>query len=367
MSGMVLLMMLISGVISNSTHYLLGITTLTALLSFALYYRFGWIKIIITSISFIYFVHLIWLLNNPFISHELVMRETHDFSYIYLIVTGFIFSLLVILPKKEKVSNTIITASVIWNDMGFTTILLLTVFTYFSENYICIFGVISLFCLLFSIIFQLHSFFKIIASIYALYSFIALSITIYGVFHLPEAYMLLSFQSLLVVSIALWFRSRFIVVINTILFLILMGFYVQNPISYSGTNFSFMLVAFSSARVMNWKKERLNLESDFIRNLYLIAGFIMTLIGFYNVMPESLITVSWISVAILFFVLGYLIKNIKYRWLAIATILASAINLLVFDMSQMNIGARVLIFLLLALISISISILYTKHFVKKKE
>ena len=128
-----------------------------------------------------------------------------------------------------------------------------------------------------------------------------------------------------------------------------------------------MFYFFNSFGVMNWKKERLKLKSEFIRNLYLIAGFIMTLIAFYNVMPKSLITVSWISVAVLFFILGYLFKNIKYRWLAIATMLTSAINLLVVDMSHMNIGARVLIFLLLAVISISISIIYTKKFVKKKE
>lgn len=367
MAGMVLLMLLISGIISNSTHYLLGIATLTAILSFALYYRFGWIKIVITSISFIYFVHLVWVFNNPFISGELVMRDTHDYGFIYLILTGFIFSLLAVLPKKEKISNEMVIASVIWNGMGFTAILMLTVFTYFSENYVYIFGVIAFFCLLLSILFQLHSYLKITASIYALYSFIALSITIYGIFLFPKSYLLLSVQSFLVVSMALWFRSRFIVVMNTILFFVLMAFYIKEPVSFNSTNFAFMLVAFITARVMNWKKERLKLESEFIRNLYLFAGFIMTLIAFYNVMPNSLITLSWISVAVLFFILGYLFKNIKYRWLAIATMLASAIHLLVIDMSHMNIGARVLIFLLLAVISISISIIYTKNFVKKKE
>lgn len=367
MSGMVLLMMLISGIISNSTNYLLGITTVTAILSFGLYYRFGWINIVLFSISFIYFVHLIWLFNNPFISHELVLRETHDFGFIYLIVTGFIFSLLAILPQKEKISNEILVTSIIWNGMGFTAILMLTVFTYFSENYVFIFGVIAFFCLMLSFILQLRSFLKITASIYALYSFIALSITIYGIFLFPKAYMLLSIQSFLVVSMALWFRSRFIVVMNTILFVMLMVFYIKDPISYNSTNFSFMLVAFITARVLNWKKERLNLKTEFIRDLYLIAGFIMTLVAFNNAMPESLITVSWISMAMFFFILGYLIKNIKYRWLAIATLIASAINLLVADMSQMNIGARVLIFLLLAIISITISILYTKYFNKKAE
>lgn len=367
MSGMVLLMMLISGIISNSTHYLLSITTLTALLSFALYYRFGWIKIVIAFISFIYFVHLMWLFNNPVINHELVLRETHDFGFIYLIVTGIIFSMLAILPKKEKILDEIIIGSIIWNGMGFTAILMLTVITYFSENYVLIFGVIAFFFLMFSFVLQMRSFLKITASMYALYSFMAISITIYGIFLFPKAYTLLSIQSFLVVSMALWFRSRFIVVMNTILFVLLMAFYINDPISYNTTNFSFMIVAFVTARMLNWKKERLNLKTEFLRDLYLLSGFTMTLIAFYNAMPKELITVSWIFMAILFFTLGYFIKNVKYRWLAIATLIASAINLLLVDMSHMNVGARVLIFLLFAIISITISILYTKYFNKKKE
>ena len=135
----------------------------------------------------------------------------------------------------------------------------------------------------------------------------------------------------------------------------------------SYTNFAFMLVAFITARVMNWKKERLNLKTDFIRNLYLIAGFIMTLISFHHVMPKPYITVSWIAAAILFFVFGYLIKNIKYRWLAIATLIASAINLVFVDMKNMDISFRILIFLVMAVISIAVSIVYTKFVLAGKE
>ncbi|NOY96395.1 MAG: hypothetical protein GXO81_08460 [Chlorobi bacterium] len=366
MAGVVLLMMLILGIISDSTHFLLGISTFTALLSVFLYYRFGWIKIVIAFISFVYLVLLNWLLNNPVIGNELVFRKTHEFGFLYLIATGVIYSLLAILPKKENTSNDLLITSVIWNGLGFTFILLLTVFSYFSDNYVLIFGVIALFCLIYSVILQSHSFLKITASIYAIYGFIAISVTIYGLFLFPKAYMLLSIQSFLVVSMALWFRSRFIVVMNTILFVLLMIFYLKSPISYNSTNFSFMLVAFITARVINWKKERLNIKTEFLRNIYLVSGFMMTLIAFYHAIPKSFVTVSWIFVAILFFILSLLLKNVKYRWLAIATMIASAINLLVVDMSNINIEYRIIIFLFLAIISIAISIFYTKWFIKKK-
>lgn len=367
LTGFVLLMMIITGVISNSTHFLLGISTLTAIISVILYYRFGWMKLVIFFITLIYFAHLLWLLNNPFITHQAVFREHHEFGFIYLIATGFIFSLLAILPKKENISNDILIFTLIWNGLGFTTLLVLTVFTYLSDNYILIFSLISFFSLAYAVVIQMRSSLKISASIYAIYGFIAMSVAIYGIFLLPKAYTLLAIQSFLVVSMALWFRSRFIVVMNTLLYLLLLIFYLKDPVSYNSANFSFMLVAFITARVINWKRDRLNLKTESLRNLYLIAGFTMTLIAFYHAVPESLVSVSWIFAAILFFFFGYLLKKIKYRWLAIAALIASAINLLLVDMSNMNIGLRVFIFLLLGIISISVSILYTKYLKKKKE
>ncbi len=367
MSSMVLLMMLCTGIISNSTHFLLGFTSIVAVISLMFYYRFGWINLVLVFITLIYFTHLLWLLNNPFVTGELIGRETHGFGFIYLIIIGFVFSLLAILPQKDNISAELIVGSVVWNGLGFTIILLLTVFTFFSKDYALIFGLIALFCLIYSIMLQSRSFMKITASLYAIYAFVSISITIYGIFLLPDSYMLLSIQSFLVVSIALWFRSRFIVLMNSLLFIVLMSAYLKDPVSYNGTNFSFMMVAFVSARVMNWKKERLNLKTDLLRNLYLIAGFIMTLVAFSNVMPDKFVTGSWIFAAILFFAFGLIMKNVKYRWLAITAMIASAIRLVIVDMSNMDIGYRVLILLILAIISIAVSILYTKYFFKKKE
>jgi hypothetical protein len=202
---------------------------------------------------------------------------------------------------------------------------------------------------------------------YALYGFLALSVSFYGLLKFPGTYMLLALQSLLVVSMALWFRSRFIVVMNTLLFVLLLIFYASDKTRLSSVNFSFMLVALSTARIINWKKERLNIKTELIRNIYLVAGFVMTLISFYYAFPESYITASWILAGLLFFLTGRLLQNIKYRWLAIGALLASATKLIFVDLKQIDIGLRILMFLILAIISIGVSILYTKYLIKKKE
>lgn len=367
MAGLVLLMMLITGIISNSPQFTSGMTALVALLAVMLYSRFGWINLVFIFISLIYLTHIDWLLNNPLMGNKLEFIKSPGTGYLYFYSTGLIFSLLALIPKKENVSDDFIITSVVWNGLGFSFVLILTVLNYLTNNYVPVFGFIAVICLAYSIVLQSRSFLKITASMYALYGFIALSVAIYGILLLPKAYMLLSLQSLLVVTMALWFRSRFIVIMNTILFMLLLIFYLTSPVSYNTTNFSFMLVALITARVINWKKERLNIKTELIRNLYLIFGFVMTLIAFYHAVPPSYIAVSWIFASILFFILGRLLNNIKYRWMAIAALVASAIKLIFVDLSDIDIGFRVLVFLLLAIISITVSILYTKYLIKKKE
>jgi len=367
MSGMVLFMILTSGIISNSVQISSALNCIAAFLVVVLYYKFGWLKLVFIYISLIYISHLNWLLNNPLFGNEPGFIQSPGIAYIYFIATGFIFSSLVLIPKKENISNDFIITSVVWNGLGFSILIAMIVITYLSKNYVPVFGTIAVLCLVYSFLLQSYSDLKITASMYALYGFLALSVAFYGILLLPRAFILLSLQSLLVVSMALWFRSRFIVVMNTILFLTLLIFYLSGEPNLNTTNFSFMLVAFITARVINWKRERLNIKTEFIRNIYLLSGFIMTLVAFYHAFPTSYITVSWIVAALLFFVMSRIMKNIKYRWLAIATLVVSGIKLIFIDLSDIDIGFRVLVFLLLAIISITVSILYTKYLKVKKE
>jgi len=367
LAGISLVMILLSGLVSNLNYVMLGSTIVVSVLSVFLYYRLKWIRIIFVSIALCYFIYLNWLLNNPVITGEAIFREVHQSGITYLLLTVLVYSLTAILPKEEKLSGDWIVFTIIWNGLAFTGALALTVVAYYLESYVLIFSFITLFSLVISVILRRFSHQEITASIYAIYGFVAMSISIYGYFLFPKAYLLLAVQSFLVVSVALWFSSRFLVITNTLLFLLILVFYIMDPVSYTATDFTFMLVAFITARVINWKKDRLKLQTEFIRNMYLLAGFIMTLVAFYHVMPKSFVTVSWIGAALLFFTFGYLIKNIKYRWLAIASMLASAIYLVFVDMKNMDISLRILVFLLLAVISITVSIIYTRFLRNRKD
>ncbi|NQU52764.1 MAG: hypothetical protein HQ522_09520 [Bacteroidetes bacterium] len=187
LTGIVLLLLVASGIFGNSTNVMAGIAAVTTLLAVILYYRYGWLKLTFVFIFLIYLAHLNWLLNNPLMGNSLEFIKSPGAGYLFFIATGFIFSILALIPKKEDISNEFIISSIIWNGLGFSFILALIIITYFQENYVPIFASITLFCLVFSIILKLRSFLKITASMYVLYGFLALSVVIFGIYGLPKS------------------------------------------------------------------------------------------------------------------------------------------------------------------------------------
>ncbi len=244
MLGIVLIMLLITGIVSNSIHFSSAVTAFTALISIILYYRFGWLKLTFIFILLTYITHLNWLLNDPFIGNSPEFIASPGVGYVYFIATGLIFSMLALIPKKMEISSDFIITSLILNGLSFTVIMAIIIVTFFGKSYVPIFAAITFFCLIYSIILQKYSDIKIMASMYALYGFLALSVAIYGSFGLPESYLFLTLQSLLVVSMALWFRSKFIVLMNTLLFIGIMILYIYGPENINSTNFALMLVAY---------------------------------------------------------------------------------------------------------------------------
>jgi hypothetical protein len=193
-----------------------------------------------------------------------------------------------------------------------------------------------------------------------------MSTAMYGLVGLPKVYLLLSVQSLIVVSMALWFRNKLIVVINSLLFMTILVAYLFSTKTSDGVNFSFALVALVSARIINWQSSRLQIETDLIRNLYMIEGFIMVLYALSHAVPKQFVTLSWTLAALVYFLISILLKNVKYRYMALGTMICAGFYLFIVDLARIEIVYRVLALLFLAAISIGISIYYTNR-VKKPD
>ena len=357
---------LTTAVISDTTHIMLPIVTLTAAGAIYYFYRFKWEPLFVVTIFLTYISFFLWLFGNPLMGHPMQMISDHHFGIIYLFGLGVCFSVVLLYRTKDASSDSFLTGVTFSNGILFTFLLLLVVLRFFSKDYVSLFGATTICCLIYSTILHSRSDWNFASAFYYLYGFMAMSIALYGLFGFPRVYLLLSVQSLIVVSMALWFRNRLIAVLNSVLFMVILTIYLLSSKSVDEVNFSFALIALISARIINWKRSRLHIQTDLIRNLYLIEGFFMVLYALFNAVPRQFVTLSWTMAALLYFLLSFILKNIKYRYMALGTMICAAFYLFLVDLARIEIIYRVLALLFLAAISIGISIYYTNR-IKKSD
>lgn len=359
-----ILFALTTAIISDTTHFMLLTITLTAAGSAYYFYRFSWKQLLFVTIFLSYTSFLLWLFGNPFMGHPFqLIAEQHN-GVIYLFGLGLCFSIVLLLRKNDASSDDYLIGVTFANGILFTLLLLVVVLRFFSTGYVSLFAAITICCLIYSTILHSESDWNFGAAYYALYGFMAMSIALYGLVGFPCVYLLLSVQSLIVVSMALWFRNRLIVVMNSLLFLTILIIYLLSSKPVNGVNFSFALISLISARIINWKRSRLQIKTDMIRNLYMIEGFVMMLFALVHAVPKQFVTLSWTMAALLYFLLSLLLKNIKYRYMALGTMICAAFYLFIVDLARIEIIYRVLALLFLAAISIGISMYYTNRIKK---
>jgi len=236
LTGLTLIMLGATAVMSDSTHLMLSLATLISIVGIVFLYQFGCIRLVFLSIFLAYLVTLLWLFNNPIMGHPLEIISTHQYGYIYLCLIAVLFSLIAVMPTNdESYSSTGIVGAIIFNGLGFVFLMALVILSFFEDSYTFPAGIIALYCIVYSIVLKVYSPWRIAAALYAIFGFVALTVTIYGIYHFPQAYFYLAIQSLLVVSMAIWFRSKFIVIMNSLMFLILLLIYLTTSVPGSTT------------------------------------------------------------------------------------------------------------------------------------
>ncbi len=357
-----LIFLIVTAFITSFIQLQFAIIALISVISMFFVYKYNWWKQFFLFQFLTYLFFLIWYLNNQTNIPNIIPTDNYALVYLFAIVSTFSF--ITLIKQNEIINNVIVFISVFINGFLFSILLALYVLTFYTTNFIGVFSSISLICLLYSIILKKYSDWKFTPAFYALYGFVTMSISVYGICGLPLVFLLLSIQSLLVVSMGVWFKSRIIVVMNFFLFISLLATYLFTSNSIISIDISFALVALISARVINWKKDRLDIKTDLLRNLYLIIAFFTVLYALYEVVPSNYVTLSWAIAAIVYFVSSLLLKNTKYRLLAIFTMLAAIFHLFIVDLAVIEMVYRILAFMFVAIISIAISVFYSKR--KKK-
>ena len=322
--------------------------------------KFNSTNLMVFGIIFTSLAHCFWFVNNPLLGHDLQIITGFQYNLVFLLAYLAIYgtgSLMLIRGKKrepDELFMTIMNAS-----LGYGLFLLISILSGVQYLGIIHLGAFVVFMGL-AVLFWTRERSRYGSFIYAMFAYAALSSAIIASYNEPAFFILLCWQSIIVISTALWFRSKFIIVANVFIFGGILITYLINAGSVGVEGVSFGLAALVSARILNWQKTRLELTTDNIRLAYLIMAFFILPYVLYEILPSSFAGLSWAGLALLYYLMGKLLKNQKYRMMAVSTLILTSLYLAAFGIASNDITYKIISFLAVSIILLIISVVYTR-------
>jgi hypothetical protein len=200
---------------------------------------------------------------------------------------------------------------------------------------------------------------RIATFFYAMTGYLALSVALARLVPIPNLFIWLSAQSLLVVATALWFRSKLIVVGNFFIYVAIVVAYSVFAKDESGISMGFGVVALLTARILRWQQERLELKTELMRDVYLASAFIVFPYSLYHLVPRAFVTVSWVGVAVAYYLMNLIVRSPKYRWMGHLTLLLTALYVVVIGIFELSPAHRIGSFLILGTVLLVVSLIFT--------
>ena len=97
-----------------------------------------------------------------------------------------------------------------------------------------------------------------------------------------------------------------------------------------------------------------------MRNAYLTTAFIVFPYALYHSVPAGYIGLSWVAIAIFYYILSLILHNKKYRWMALLTLLLTVLYVFIIGITKLEPVYRIVSFIVLGLVLLAISLFYTK-------
>ena len=350
----------LTAIFGDQPYFIFGMLVLLASISVYLTLRYKWKYLIFYGIVITYLIHLLWFFNNPLLGKSFQPVYNPELNVIFLLIYALVFYLGNILRDKSIPENVnVVSITALNTAAAYSIFLLITLTTTYSYvGFYHLFA--SILFLTFSIIFWIREKSRFSTFILAMCGYLALSVAIIIQFPVPNFFIWLCWQSLLVVSTAVWFRSKFIVLANFIIYLLVLIAYLALEGKIDAVSISYGIVALLSARILNWKKDRLELRTEYMRNAYLIIALFIIPYALYNFIPGGLVSISWVALAFLYYTLSLLLKNKKYRWMAILTLLLTVVYVFILGITSQDFTYKIVSFLVLGVVLVAVSLIYAR-------
>ena len=349
-----------TALIIGNAWAVLSVVTLLSVFTVMIRLRTGWNALLLLGTILAYFTHLLWSIGNPLLKLEIQMIAEPGISLWFVLFYAALFAVSTLRresPVTEDVE--VIIASGLNLAGGYGLFLLLTL-TSFQDSFVVSHLIASALFLTLATLFWMREKSRFSTFLYSMFGYTALSIALLKSFGPPPVFVWLSLESILVLSTAIWFRSRFIVVANFAIFLAIVTGYLAVTDVENGMSIGFGVVSLVSARLLNWQQSRLELKTEMMRNAYLAVAFCAFPYALFYLMPEGSASLSWVGVALFYYLMGALVKKQKYRWMGHLTLGLTVLYVMIIGIIQLEETYRIFSFLVLGCVLIAVSIIFTR-------
>jgi len=350
----------VTALLSNNSYSIFIYLLMISILIVYLKLKYDWNGFYIYGITLVFLTQFLWFINNPVLGNKIELQALPYISVFSLLLYGIIFSFgNLFIPKDKSDSNEVIVSTIINCFWCYSFFLFITIAKYNNIFAVSHF-IASILFLTLSISFWLKHECKYATFFYSILGYTALSVAIIAQFPKPDFFIWLCWQSVLVVSTAIWFRSKIIIVANFIMYLLIFFSHLVLADKIGIVTLSFGIVAIVSARILNSQKHRLDLKTEAMRLFYLGSAFFIFPYALYHIVPKDYVGISWTVVALIYYVISVILKNKKYRWMSLLTFLLTVLYILFVGTTNFEPVYRIISFIALGVILLGISILYSK-------
>lgn len=343
-----------------------GITLLLAIGAWAvLAHGWAWLPLFVIPAG--YLAHTLWLINRPWQgrSVELVARPA---AGVFFVLAYVLINAVAPLLRRDRAGEDVPTVVAMLLNCGAGYLLFFLATMGAAPG---VFGPAHLTAAVvflgLAIGFRQGDGSQVATFVFAMTGYLALSAALARLIPIPTLFIWLSAQSLLVVATALWFRSKLIVVGNFFIYLGILLAYTVVDKSETGISLVFGIVALLTARILRWQQERLELRTEMMRNAYLASAFLIFPYALYHLVRSAFVPVSWVGIAVAYYLMNLVVRSPKYRWMGHLTLLLTAMYMIMVGIFQLAPGYRIASFLLLGTVLLIVSLVFTLVRARRRE
>jgi uncharacterized membrane protein len=350
----------ITALIGAEPWIVVPLSTVLALVTVVIVRERRWLSLLLFGTVLTYLTHLLWVLNNPVLGNAITLVPFSPWTVLPLLLYAVIYAAGILFREPATEEEGIVIGNSFVNGLGAGALYLVITVARSGDALALYQSVASVLFLSIAVAFWKREESRYSTFFYAMLGYMSMSVAMIAGFNRPDYFVWLAWQSLFVVSTAVWFRSQFIVIANFAIYLILFASYAALVDTVHVVSLSFGVVAIASARILNWQKERLELKTEMMRNAYLACAFFIFPFALYHALPKGYVSISWVIVALFYYAMSILVKSRKYRWMAFLTLLLTFGHVLFVDSVSLEPTYRIISFLVLGSVLFLISLKYAK-------